>query len=948
MDMDTTGSYSNGESQDVTSENRGDLILSESNIFDQASMNAFLDGFPDTIEKSELRRLFLLEIAARIKGGRAAIRKACIDEFKINPYASLSAIKSYSLLTDRVVSNIVDLAVGRLNPEPGCREPFAVLAVGGYGRGAMAPHSDVDLLFLGDDARGDWFGKTIEVVLYMLWDLKLKVGYSVRTINDCLQLAKEDLTSRTALLECRPFWGSSQLAQKLNDRLWKELFKGSGPEFVEAKLLERENRYKKQGGNRYVVEPNVKEGKGGLRDIQTLFWIIKYLYGVTDAIDLMDLEFFSIEEYEKFISAESFLWSVRCELHSLADRPQDVLHFDAQFEVAKALGYFDVKDRRAVEHFMQDYFRYATDVGELTRIFLTKLEEQHVKKQPRLVGWIKHARLRFTIQLPEEYVETKGRLNIRSPEQFIKDPLNFMRLFQTALETELLLHPDAMRHVANNLHIVDDQFRNDPRANEIFLELLLNHGNPERALRRMNEIGLLGAFIPEFGDIVAMMQYNNYHHYTVDEHTIQSIAVLAKLERGEAKEDLPLVSSIVKQGINRRVIYAALLMHDIGKGRRADHSIVGSEIAARLGPRLGLDEHETELVVWLIRHHLQLSDAAQKRDVQDPKTIKDFATLVENRTRLKLLTVLTVCDIMGVGPNVWNNWKAQMIRDLYRLTHAALTEGLSSLEVQLGADEAKARFANQMVGWSADKIQREYERHPAAYWRSLSTTTHKAFAEMLETIGDSPGRVTFLLDTPRDANQVCIAMRESRKMFAELAGLMVLVNANIVDAKYYTTRDGFLTAVFWLQDVSGKLYEETRMDRIQDGVREHISNPDLLEQKLSKPIPLRSNRLARKAPTLFEVPTEITFDNEGSEFYTIIEVDTRDRSGLVYGLANALLQAHVGIVNAVIATYGSQAVDVFYVKDRSGLKILSETRQKMIETKLREAIEQGHAGKAVA
>ncbi|MCY4543564.1 MAG: [protein-PII] uridylyltransferase [Rhodobacteraceae bacterium] len=926
-------------SRSETEEERGNLILPAREIFDQASMDATLNELAVDSSQSNLRRLVLKELAERLKVGRAAIRNTCIREFKIKPYAALSAIRSYSYLTDRVVSTVLDLATGPLCPVPELNTPISVLAVGGYGRGAMAPHSDVDLLFLSTDLRSESIGKTIEAILYLLWDLKLKVGYSVRTIDDCLSFAASDMTVRTALLESRRFWGSEELADKLADRLWNELYKGTGPQFVEAKLAEREARYKKQGGNRYVVEPNVKEGKGGLRDIQTLFWIIKYLYRVDSAIDMMELDYFSIEEYEKFISAESFLWSVRCELHSLADRPQEILHFDAQFDIANALGYFDTKGRRAVEFFMQDYFRFATDVGELTRIFLTKLEEQHVKRQPRLVSWIKQARLRFSVQLPDEFVELQGRLSVRNPDEFIKDPLNILRLFETALDTELLLHPDAMRLVSANLHLVDEQFRNDPGANKIFLDLLLNHGNPERALRRMNELGLLGAFIPEFGHIVAMMQYNNYHHYTVDEHTIQCITVLANVERGDAVEELPVVSNIVKQGVNRRVLYVALLLHDIGKGRNADHSIVGAEIASQLAPRFGLDEHESELVVWLVRHHLTMSDVAQKRDVHRPRTIRNFATLVENRTRLKLLTVLTVCDIIGVGPNVWNNWKAQMLRDLYHLTHAALTEGLASLAIQLSVDEARDRFAEQMADWSDQRAKMELDRYYPDYWRGLSTNTHVTFAELLGQFGDDPGKVRFVYDDMRSANQVCIAMRDSRTVFAKLAGMLLLANANIVDAKCFTTKDGYLTAAFWLQDFAGKDYEESQLTRIKEQILKFMADPDLLEKRLAEPGAISVGRRFKKDWAMFDVPTEITFDNEGSDYYTIIEVDTRDRPGLVYDLSNTLAEAQVVIFSAVIATYGAQAVDVFYVKDKSGLKLLAEARCRSIEARLRAAIE---------
>ncbi len=367
----------------------------------------------------------------------------------------------------------------------------------------------------------------------MLWDLKLKVGHSSRSVDDCLRLAAADITIRTSLLEHRLVCGDPVTAEELRARLWPELFDRTVAQFIEAKLAERDARHEKQGGQRYVLEPNVKEGKGGLRDLQTLYWIAKYIHRVDRAVELVDLGFFTREEHATFWSAEDFLWAVRCHLHLIAGRAVDVLAFDMQVEVARRMGYHDAGGRRAVEIFMQEYFRHATRVGDLTRVFLTALETKHLYRAPLSRFLRRRRRLRAGFRI------SSGRLTVESPDDFLADPLNLLRLFDEAMRTGILIHPDAMRLVKSNLDLIDDRVRSDPEAVRLFLDLMLKHGAPERALRRMNELDVLGAFIPEFERIVAMMQFNVYHHFTVDEHLIQCVAALAAIEAGDEDATLP-------------------------------------------------------------------------------------------------------------------------------------------------------------------------------------------------------------------------------------------------------------------------------------------------------------------------------------------------------------------------------------------------------------------------
>jgi len=451
----------------------------------------------------------------------------------------------------------------------------------------------------------------------------------------------------------------------------------------------------------------------------------------------------------------------------------------------------------------------------------------------------------------------------------------------------------------------------------------------------MNELGILGAFIPEFAPIVAMMQFNMYHHYTVDEHTIQCISHLAQIEREELIEELPVASSILKGGINRRVIYVALLLHDIGKGRPDDHSILGAQIARVVAPRLGLSKKDCDTVEWLIRNHLLMSDVAQKRDISEPRTVRDFAKMVKTVERLNLLTVLTVCDIRGVGPGTWNNWKAVLIRNLHKATRDALENGLEDLNRDTRETEAKRALRTALSDWGPKAIRTETGRHYGPYWQGLPLATHRIFADLLRDVNDDEISIDLMLDEDRDATRACLAMVDHPGLFSRMTGALALVGANVVDARTYTSKDGYATAVFWIQDADGHPYEKSRMPRLRKMISRTLRGEIVAREAL------KDRDKIKKRERAFRVPTHITFDNTGSEIYTIIEVDTRDRPGLLYDLTRTLANNYVYIASAVIATFGEQVVDTFYVKDMVGLKYHTQDKRDALEHKLREAILQG-------
>ncbi|MEM7440874.1 MAG: [protein-PII] uridylyltransferase [Pseudomonadota bacterium] len=916
-----------------------ELLLDPKALFDADRLRQEIsEQVAQTSDAAKKRKIIGQTIAAE----NTAAREKLVTAHRAAPFATQLAIRSWTWLADQVVglthASVVE-HIHRLST-PTEAERLSVVAVGGYGRAEMAPFSDVDLLFLAPYKLTPWAESVVESMLYILWDLKLKVGHSTRSVDECIRMGREDLTIRTALLESRYLCGDQELAEDLDTQLWKSLFKSTGPEFVAQKLEEREARHMKQGQTRFLLEPNVKEGKGGLRDLQTLFWITKYLSGAKSASEMIKLGYFTKIEYQRFAEAENFLWTVRCHMHMVAGRASELLTFDTQVAVAEALGYEDQNGLRGVEAFMQDYFTHATHVGDLTRHFLTALESQHVKQGPsfgkrllKAIPW-----MNTDVKAPDGYKIIHGRLAVQNDKEFLSDPLNLLRIFEEGLRSDILIHPDAMRLVVTNLELIDDALRADRQAQDLFLSLLLDYGNPERALRRMNELGVLGAFLPEWQRIRALMQFNMYHHFTVDEHTIQCISNLARIEKGQLKESLPVASRILEDGVDRRVLYAALLLHDIGKGLPEDHSIAGARLAEGIAPMLGLTEAETETVVWLVRHHLLMSDVAQKRDLSDPKTVREFADVVRTTQRLNLLTVLTVCDIRGVGPGTWNNWKAQLLRTLHKLTRIALQEGLDKLGELQSAAEAQAALAAGLPKWDAEAMQAEHDRHYPAYWQGLNTSTHKVFAKLMKAASVSEIGVDIKLDPDRDATRACFVMQDHPGIFSRLAGALALVGANVVDARSYTSKDGFATSVFWVQDADGAAYEKSRLTRLRTMINKTLRGEVIARDAL------RTRDRFKKRERDFIVPTSITIDNQGSDIYTIIEVDTRDRPGLLFDLTKTLTNNNISIANAVIATYGEQAVDVFYVKDMFGLKLHSKQKQERITAALKAAIERGVAG----
>jgi [protein-PII] uridylyltransferase len=850
-----------------------------------------------------------------------------------------AAARALSYLVDQIVRTLHDAATQLVFPlaNPSTGERLAVVAVGGYGRGELAPHSDIDLLFLLPYKRTPYVEQVIEYMLYRLWDLGLKVGHSVRSVEECIRQAKADLTIRTALLEARYIWGDPALYRDLRQRFRRQVVAGTGPAFVEAKLAERKERHRRMGESRYALEPNIKDGKGGLRDLHTLFWIAKYLYRVEDVATLVDRGVFSAEEVRRFEKAEAFLWSLRFQLHYLAGRAEERLTFDLQPELAARMGYTDHAGSRGVERLMKHYFLVAKTVGDLTRIFCAVLEAQHQKRSLL-------ARAGFALfQREIEGFRLDGdRLAVGDPDAFLADPVNLLRLFEVAQRHELDIHPAALRLVARNLKLVDHRLRADPEANRLFVAMLTSTKGPETALRRLNEAGLFGRFIPDFGRVVAQMQYDMYHSYTVDEHTIFAIGILWKIEQGLLKDEVPIASEVVHLVQSRRVLYLAVLLHDIAKGRKGDHSELGADLALKLGPRLGFTDEETETVSWLVRHHLFMSNTAFKRDIDDPKTIQDFVETVQSLERLRLLLVLTVADIRAVGPKTWNGWKAQLLRDLYRRAEEQISGGLIAEKREERVRGALAALREELADWSEPMFAAHVARGTPSYWLAYDKATLARHARLVERAEREGAALAFdtRIDHWRAVTEVTVYTADRPGLFARLAGGLALAGANIAAADIFTLANGKALDSFQVQDAEGRAIDRPEdLRRIRECLERMLADAEAAPPDLAFPPPLLGSRAE-----LFKVAPRVLIDNKASAEHTLIEVNGRDRRGLLYGLTRALTAQKLQIASAKVSTFGARAVDVFYVKDKYGLKVEGEARLKPIREALMAVLEEGEAG----
>ncbi|MFT4079225.1 [protein-PII] uridylyltransferase [Rhodomicrobium sp.] len=907
-------------------------------FFDPAELRAELSTYwkesaenPTQMRPRVVRRLKELKATAQAEAEALLLRTG-------DGRACAAAL---ALFQDELIKLIYDFSTKHLYRarNPSAAEHMALVATGGYGRGLMAPKSDVDLLFLLPYKQTAWGESIVESVLYFLWDLGYKVGHATRTVDQTLKAAQSDMTIRTALLDARLIHGEGALFDDMWSRFIANVVSGSKREFIAAKLVEREERLKRAGQSRYRVEPNIKEGKGGLRDLNLLHWLAVYLNPAHNG-QKAENAIFTHSEVATFNHCEGFLWTIRCHLHFLTGKAEERLSFDVQPDMARRLRYHEGRGLLAVERFMKHYFLIAKDVGDLTRTVCSSLELRQLKSVPTLsdfVGalpWSPQAKIAATT----DFRLDNRRLNVKQPDVFRKDPLNLIRFFIEAERENLLMHPEALRLIRASMKLIDDDFRRNREANRLFLDLLTSREAPENSLRYMNESGVLGRFIPEFGRCVAMMQFNMYHHYTVDEHTLQAIGILSRIEKGEFGKELPLSTEIINDIQNRNALYVALLMHDVAKAVEGDHSLVGADWARSVALRLGLSAAEAETAAWLVRHHLVMSQTAQSRDISDPQTIRNFADLVQSPERLKLLLLLTVADIRAVGPGVWNGWKGQLLRQLYYDTEPILAGGHTRVPRQARIADAKARLRDALSDWSAADVDRFGERHEPDYWVRTDLDRQILHASLIRRFETEAAPLVYdvrCCDIVRPIPELTFVTGDHPQLLMQCAGACAASGASIASAQIATTRDGLALDTLLFQRKFVDDHEEiSQCEKIARSITDVVSGARVLDEA--------KVRSVRKMPKVdaFTVPPDIVIDNTASQETTVIEVHALDRPGLLYDLARGFDELGLDIASAHIATFGEKAVDVFYVTGPGKQKVTDEATKSRIRAQILDLLEE--------
>jgi len=865
----------------------------------------------------------------------ARIQSYVQHAFEHEQIAGLQAARLLGALIDGVVSALFKHATRHADLGP--IDPLSIVATGGYGRGVLAPFSDIDLLFLTVDNPLSETLRAIEYMLYFLWDLGLKVGHATRSIEDCLAEGARDTTIRTALLDGRFLIGDAFLFASFHRRFRTACKEAGAAEYVAAKQAERAIRHRRYGESPFVVEPNVKEGRGGLRDLQTLYWIARYVFDTQTMGELADLGgILTQQEARHGRRAWEFLWTVRFHLHYVAGRAEERLTFDLQPVVGARMGYTRRGRQDGVERFMRHYFLIAREIARLTRILEPAILRSALGP-PAIEAETDYA------LLSSGFVLAEGKLLPISGRDFDAEPIQMLRILKTARDRGLELHPLALRSFIQNERRAIS-LRGDEKAAAIFMDLLCGKEpdrhrpaghNPDGArwLGIMNETGFFGRYIADWARIVGQMQFDTYHIYTVDEHTIEAVRVLNTLERGELAQIAPVASDLVDHVQSRRTLYVATLLHDIAKGRGGDHSELGAEVALKVGPALGLTDEETETVSWLVLHHLLLSATAFKRDIDDPKTILDLADTIQSPERLRLLLILTVVDMRAVSSKVWNGWKATLLRELYSRVAEVLAGGLSTTERDVRVARAKQAVVALLSDWTEAEREQFTEIGYAGYWLSFDPETHARHARLMRDAECRHSPLT--IDTQplpaRAVTEVTVYCADHAGLFSKISGALAVAGASIVDARIHTMTNGMALDTFWVQDAAGGTFDlPHRLARLSVLIEQTLSGRLRLETEIRRV----STMLLGRRMQAIHAPPRVVVDNRASNTHTVLEVNGRDRPGLLHDVTAAISYQGLQIASAHVTTYGVRAVDVFYVKDVFGLKVENERKL----TQLKEAL----------
>jgi len=807
-------------------------------------------------------------------------------------------------------------------------DEIALVAVGGYGRGELHPHSDIDIMILAEAASLDANSPSLERFLMLLWDLGLEIGHSVRTVEDCIEQGRADITVATNIMEARLLCGPETLFERMREQtdqnhIWP------GRDFFRAKWEEQIARHRKFYDTAYNLEPNIKEGPGGLRDIQMIGWVAKRHFGAETLHDLVDHGFLTAEEYLTLNAGQTFLWKIRYGLHTQAKRREDRLLFDHQRTLAKQFGYQDENGRLAVEQFMKDYYRTVTELERLNEMLLQYFQEE-----------ILYANESDTpTPINRRFQSLHGFIEVTHPETFSHHPFAMLEMFLILAQHPQLkgVRAGTIRLLRANTPLIDDEFRQDLRSRSLFMELLRQPQGVTHELRRMNRYGVLAAYIPAFGKVVGQMQHDLFHVYTVDEHTLFVVRNLRRFHVPEYHHEFPLCSRISQQLAKPELLYIAGLFHDIAKGRSGDHSVLGAEDAEVFCHQHDLSDYDTNLVTWLIRNHLLMSTTAQRKDISDPEVINEFAAKMGKLENLDYLYLLTVADVRATSPTVWNSWKDALLAELYHRTHKALRRGLSNpvVEGEIIADhQAEARKLLGLQRVPPVKIEQFWARLGEEYFLRYSGNEIARHTQAVVEHGDSNEPLVLIRQqTERGGTEIFIYTPIQGSQFTTTTTLLDQIGLNIVDARILPSNDNYTLDTYMVLEEDGEpIRGQYRLVEIKDMLQHLLTHPEETPEKVQRQMPRQLKH--------FNIKTQVLFHQDPHNERTVMEVITSDRPGLLSRIARALAACNVRMQNAKIATFGERVEDIFFVTDENNTALSGDEQKQCLMEKIVEALEE--------
>jgi [protein-PII] uridylyltransferase len=830
---------------------------------------------------------------------------------------------------------------------------LALVALGGYGRAELNPHSDIDFMFLHDGqvVAGSkplpHLSKLMDGILYPLWDLGFKIGHYVRTVVEAVQVANKDMQSKTSMIEARLITGDRKLFEKFEKALVAKCVDGYEDEYIAARIQDQAARREKFGNSPTMQEPNIKNGCGGLRDFQNLHWMVFFKYRTRSLEEMEKKEFITSAERRQLENAYDFLLAVRTELHYQVSRPVDVLSKSLQPSVANQLGYAERSPRKRLEHFMRDYYTHSRHIYIITRTLEERLALQ--PQASRLASLRQFIRVPFKQPPPELVVDgfkfKDGKVFAQSARVFKEQPRRLMRVFLHAQQRGVALHPDLAQLIRSQLSLVDREFLRDEHVRETFLELLNRRGDVARVLRPMHESGLLGKYIPEFGKLTCLVQHEFYHQYTADEHTLMCLEQLDRI--ADAKQPPHSKYAELFQGLERPfLLYLALLLHDAGKAvHTGKHSEIGGHLALRVAKRLHLDGATTHSLRLIIEHHLTMTQVSQRRDLDDPKVIRQFAEQIQSMENLRMLTLHTFADSQATSSKLWNDFKDTLLWELYHKTASLLQGGSEFIRAEatqkaLLADEVRSQMPAAV---SEEELDAHFATLPPRYFQihsakaildDLELTHRFIHLQLAEEEKALEPVVSWHNDPDRGHTSVKICTWDRLGLFYKIAGSFSAAGVNIMGAQVFTRSDGIVLDTFSVTDArSGGLINREERERFEDILRRALTGEAVDFEGLTA----RQQKGLRPIYQSLEgerIPTRVHFDNESSERCTILDIETEDHLGLLYDVSKLLSEFQLDIFLAKISTEKGAAIDTFYISERDGPKITAPERQRALEEKL--------------